>query len=118
TNTLELRASDGLSTASADSSPARIDVATCPHRVGEVARTQQPFIRNGLEGASDFDQEWIARERIASVAIFPLAMVGRLRGVVAHVSRRPLPDEVVHALTAFVTIVTTALNDVDLLLSL
>lgn len=113
THTLRLRAGAGLSTATT-SSPDVIDVASHPYRVATVARTREPFIKNGLQDDCEFDQEWIGREGIASVAAFPLLRGGELHGVMVTFSRRTLADDVVDALNLFATMVTTALHDVQL----
>jgi sigma-B regulation protein RsbU (phosphoserine phosphatase) len=114
TNTLHLRASAGLSRQTTGSSRAHIDVDTYPYKVGVVARTRKPFIKNGLLGDPDFEHDWVARDKIAAVAAFPLTIGGELRGVLVHFSHQPLPDELVEVLGAFVALVTTCLNDVEL----
>src|SRR5439155_6385390 len=101
----------------ASSARATIDAATYTYKVGRVARDRAPFVRNGLEGDPEFDQEWVAREKIVAAGVFPMLIAGELRGVLAHFSRQSLPDEVVEALTAFVAIVTSSLNDVQLFAS-
>lgn len=110
TNTLHLRASGGLSTAMSNSLRARIDVATYPYKVGVVARTRQPFIKNGLAGDAQFDQQWIAREGIAAVAVLPLLIGAELRGVLVYFSHRPLVDDLVDVLSTFATMISTALD--------
>jgi PAS domain S-box-containing protein len=113
-NALRLRASAGLSRRTADSPRALLDVATYPYKVGEVARTRRPFVKNGLAGDPHFEQDWVAREGLAAVAAFPLLIAGDLRGVLVHFARQPLPDEVVECLGTFVSIITVTLNDVQL----
>ena len=110
TATLRLRASAGLSTATADSSRATIDVATSPSKVAEVARTHRPVVHNGLAGDTRFDQAWVAREGIVAVASFPLLAGSELLGVLVHFARRPLPDEIVEALANFAAIVAASLG--------
>ncbi|HEV3166601.1 MAG TPA: PAS domain S-box protein, partial [Isosphaeraceae bacterium] len=114
TNSLQLRASAGLSKETSSSSYAHIDVATQPYKVGHVARSREPLISKNVVGDTQFDQDWVAREGIASSAVFPLLSGGELRGVLAHFSRKPLLDEVIEALTAFTAIVSASLNDVQL----
>ena len=113
-NALYLRASAGLFTETEASSQSRIAVATYPYAVGDVARERMPFIKNGLAGDPRFEQDWVAREHIASAAIFPLLIEDELLGVVAYFSRLPLPAAIVEVLTAFTAMVTTAVNDVQL----
>jgi PAS domain S-box-containing protein len=113
-NTLILSASAGLSRETSTSSRARIDLATSPYKVAEVARTREPFVRNGLLDDPQFDRDWVVSERIASTAVLPLISTGELLGVLVHFARRPLPDELVDALTAFTAIVTATINDIQL----
>jgi PAS domain S-box-containing protein len=114
-NALHLRASAGLSRDISRSSRARIDLATYPYKVGVVARTHMPFIRNSLVGDPQFDQDWVERENLASVAVFPLVIADELRGVFAYFSRQALPQEVVEVLTTFAAMVAASVNDAQLL---
>ncbi|MBI3726419.1 PAS domain-containing protein [bacterium] len=111
TDTLVLRASSGLSRATTGSSRARISVATYPYKVGVVARTRKPFVQNGLDGDPHFEAGWVARERIASVAVFPLIAGSELLGVLVHFSRSHLPDLVVEVLRTFVAMLTIHLHE-------
>lgn len=110
TNALRLRASAGLSTETATSSRAHIDVATYPYKVGAVARSRAPFVKNGLRGDAQFDQSWVEREQIVGVAVFPVLLAGELCGVLLHFSRQPLFDDIVEVLATFSTMVATSLN--------
>jgi len=116
THTLHLQASAGLSTETASSPRATIDVASYPYKVGEIARTRKPFVRNGLVGDPQFDQEWVLREGLVSAAGFPLLSGGELRGVFIYFSRQELHPEVVHVLETFATLAAASLNDVLLLM--
>ena len=111
TNTLVMKASGGLSTNVEHSSRARIDVATYPYKVGVVARTRQPFIRNGLSGDPEFDQEWVEREGLVSVACLPLLAADALLGVIVHFSRMPILPEVAETLTHLAALASAAIND-------
>ena len=82
-----------------------------PKKVDEVARAKQPFVRNGLGGDPELDQEWVQRERIESAAIFPLLSAGELRGVLAYFSRQRLEDGAEDVLAALVALLTTSLSD-------
>jgi PAS domain S-box-containing protein len=108
---LELVASAGLSTATSTSRRARIDLATYPYKVGEVARGRCPFVQNGLEGDPQFEQDWVVREGIAAAALYPLVVADELLGVVATFMRHPLHDEVTGALATLAALVATALDD-------
>lgn len=111
---LHLQASAGLSHEIEHSTRAHLDVTTYPYKLGQVARTLQPFICNDLEGDAQFEQDWVEREGIASVAALPLAVAGELLGVLVYFSRKPLRDETVEVLLAFATIVASTLQDVRL----
>lgn len=117
TNMLHLRASAGPSTTTIGSSREWIDVATYPYKVGHVARTRQPFFCNELENESQFDEARVSREGIHAGAVFPLLHGARLLGVLLYFSLDRLPDELIQALSTFVSMVTSALNDVELFAS-
>ena len=110
---LHLRASAGLST-SLTGTHARIDVATYPYKVGVVARTRQPFVRNRLDDDPQFDAAWVAREGLRAVAALPLVVAGELRGVFAAFFTAPLDPEVSELLGTFAAMVAASLNDVQL----
>jgi PAS domain S-box-containing protein len=110
--TLRLQASAGLSTSTATSSRAHLDVRTSPFEAAEVARTRVPYVRNGLLDDPHFEREWVRREGLASAAVIPLLAAGELRGVVSYFSRRELLPEVADVLAAFGSIVAAAVNDV------
>jgi PAS domain S-box-containing protein len=114
THTLRLRASAGISDAVETSDRALIDVASYPYKVGVIARTRRPFVKNGLEGDPEFEQEWVRREELAGVAGYPLLAGGELKGVLIHFSRHPLAPETVEVLGAFAAIAATSIHDVQL----
>jgi DNA-binding transcriptional MerR regulator len=87
---LRLVASAGGSTGLANSSRAVIRLATYPFKVGLAARSQIPYVHNGLEGDRDFDVDWVRREKLESAAVFPIVERGRLLGVTASFFRRTL----------------------------
>jgi PAS domain S-box-containing protein len=113
-NCLRLEASAGWSRRTKDSQWGRIELASYPHKIAEVARTKVPFIKNGLEGVEDVDPEWVKSQSIASMACYPLVIAGELLGVLGYFSRLPLREEVVDALSAFVAIATSSIRDVQL----
>jgi PAS domain S-box-containing protein len=95
-NTLELRASAGLST--------RIDGE---HRrkvfgklkIGIIASDQRPMLTNAVVGDANFvDQEWARREGIVAFAGYPLVVEGRTLGVLALFGRHPLAPHTLSAL--------------------
>ncbi len=100
-NVLYLRASAGMSRRTSTSPRARIDLSDYPYKVGVVARSGEPFVANGLVGDAHFEQRWVKREHLESVAILPLLAGGRLQGVLACFFRQPLREDVVGALGTF-----------------
>ena len=101
TSLLLLRASAGLSQQTATSSRARIDLRTYRFKVGVVARTGEPFVSNRIVGDGDFDQRWVHKERLASVAVLPLIADEVMCGVLAAFFRVALNEDVVGALKMF-----------------
>jgi PAS domain S-box-containing protein len=114
TDTLRLRASAGLSRRTAGSPRERIDIATHPFKIGEVARTGRPFARNGLQGDPQFDQDWVRREHLEAATAFPLLVGSNLRGVVVAFFRRTLEAETFEVLAMLAAMVATAVNDAEL----
>jgi DNA-binding transcriptional MerR regulator len=108
-NALYLRASAGLSRRTTTSSRARIDLAQYPYKVGVVARSREPFVSNGLLGDPHFEQPWVKRESLTSVAIVPLVSDGVLQGVLASFFRQRLSEEVVGALGTFAAMTASAI---------
>ncbi len=98
---LHLRASAGLSRQTTTSSRARIDLRTYRFKVGVVARTGAPFVSNQIVGDADFDQRWVRKERLASVAVLPLIADDVLYGVLATFFRVALNEDVVGAVRMF-----------------
>ena len=113
-NVLRMVTSGGLSTNVTRSSRALIDVATYPYKVGTVARTREPVMRNGLVGDPEFDQAWVAREGLESVACLPLLAGNRLLGVAVAFFRRPLIDEVMETIGHLIALAAAAVNDAQL----
>ncbi|MCU1279394.1 MAG: putative transcriptional regulator [bacterium] len=98
---LLLRASAGLSKQTTTSSRARIDLRTYRFKVGVVARSREPFISNRIVGDADFDQRWVHKERLASVAVLPLVADDVMCGVMAAFFRVALNEDVIGALRMF-----------------
>jgi DNA-binding transcriptional MerR regulator len=108
-NVLLLRASAGLSKRTTASPRARIDLMHYRYKVGVVARSKTPFVSNAIVGDREFDQRWVRRERLASVAIVPLTVEGNLQGVLALFFRVALSEQVVAALEPFATIAAASI---------
>jgi DNA-binding transcriptional MerR regulator len=108
-NLLVLRASAGLSRRTTTSPRARIDLTKYRYKVGVVARSREPFVSNAIAGDLEFDQRWVRRERLASVAILPLTSGGRLQGVLASFFRVAIAEETVSALGIFSAMAAAAI---------
>jgi hypothetical protein len=106
---LYLRASAGLSKRTTESTRARINLNSYRYKVGVVARARQPFISNAMIGDPHFDQRWVRRERLASVAVLPLERADRLEGVIAAFFRVALHEQVMSALSLFANIAATSI---------
>jgi GAF domain-containing protein len=102
--TLALRASAGLSRQTAASSRARIDLRTYRFKVGVVARGGVPFVSNRILGDADFDQRWVRKERLASVAVLPIQADQVLYGVLAAFFRVALNEDMIGAVRIFTTV--------------
>lgn len=113
-NMLRLSTSGGLSTRVEGSSREAIDVATHPYKVGDVARTRKAFIRNGLRGDADFDQEWVVAEGLESVVCHPLVSGPDLLGVMVAFFRRPVFDEVAETIGHLALLASAAVRDANL----
>ena len=114
THTLRLRTSGGLSTKVEGSSREVIDVATYPYKVGVVARTCEPFIRNGLKGDADFDQAWVEEEGLESVVCHPLLSGTDLLGVIVAFFRQPVFEEVAETIGHLASLGAAAVRDANL----
>jgi DNA-binding transcriptional MerR regulator len=108
-NVLYLRASAGLSRRTTTSSRARIELSRYRYKVGVVARTREPFVSNAIVGDLDFDQRWVKRERLASVAILPLTTAGNLQGILASFFRVAISEDSVGALGIFAATAASAI---------
>jgi len=106
---LLLRASAGLSRRTTTSPRARIDLRRYRYKVGVVARSGEPFVSNAIVGDGDFDQRWVHRERLLSVAIVPLTAGEQLQGVMALFFRVALSEQLVGALNPFATVAASSI---------
>ncbi len=106
---LMLRASAGLSRQTLQSSRARIDLRTYRFKVGVVARSGESFISNRIVGDADFDQRWVHKERLASVAVLPLVADELMCGVLAAFFRISLNEDLTGALRMFAAVAASCL---------
>ena len=89
---LELKASAGLYT-HLDGPHSRVKVGE--FKIGRIASSRQPHLTNDVPHDPNVsDQAWARREGLTAFAGYPLAVEGRVLGVVGMFARRPLPDEV------------------------
>ena len=114
TSTLRMQTSGGLSTRVVGSPREVIDVATYPYKVGVVARTREPFVRNGLRGDPEFDQAWVEREGLEGVVCHPLQSRTDLLGVVVAFFRQPILDEVAETIGHLASLGAAAVSDANL----
>lgn len=91
-----------------------LDLAWSPAKIEELVRRGIPFIQDGLANDPDFDQRWVARERLQALAAFPLRCAGELVGVLDCYYRRPIAPEFISAHSAFAAIVATAISDIHI----
>jgi signal transduction histidine kinase len=78
-----------------------------------VARSRTSLIRNDLTDAA-FDQAWVAREGLRSVACLPLVTGDQLLGVMVGFFRQPMRDEVSETIGHLAALGAAALNDARL----
>ena len=89
---LELKASAGLYT-HLDGPHSRVKVGE--FKIGCIAASRQPHLTNDVPHDPNVsDQAWARREGLTAFAGYPLAVEGRVLGVVGMFARRPMPDEV------------------------
>ncbi|MGI8999042.1 MAG: ATP-binding protein [Candidatus Limnocylindria bacterium] len=111
TSTLRMMTSGGLSTRVADSPRHRIDIATHPHKIGQVARTRQPFITNDLSADPQFDQDWVHESELHAALCLPLLAGPDLLGLLVYFSREPIYDEMAETIGHLAALASAALND-------
>lgn len=114
TGMLRMVTSGGLSNRVADSPRHHIDPATHPYKMGLVARTKQPFLKNGLAGDPQFDQAWVAQEGIQAALCLPLLAGDELLGILVFFARHPIFDEVAETIGHLGALAAAALKDAEL----
>jgi PAS domain S-box-containing protein len=93
-DTLELRASSGIYT-QIESDAAHLTAGAA--QIGLIAKTHEPFTVQDL-ARDDQADAWVNETGLIAFAGYPLRVEERLVGVVAVFSRRPIADDLVHAL--------------------
>jgi len=114
TGMLRMVTSGGLSTRVETSTRHRIDPTTHPSKLGIVARSKRPFLKNGLQGDPEFDQAWIEREGIHAALCLPLLAGDDLLGVLVFFARNPIFDEVAETIGHLAALAAAALKDAAL----
>jgi PAS domain S-box-containing protein len=95
-NILELQASAGMYT-HIDGGHARVPVGQ--FKIGLIAEERRPHLTNSVVGDPRVnDQEWAKREGLVGFAGYPLLVDGRLVGVIAMFTRRPIPATIFEAM--------------------
>jgi PAS domain S-box-containing protein len=98
--TLELEASAGCYT-HLDGPHSRVKVGQ--YKIGLIAQEKKPHLTNKVQTDPRVsDREWATREGMVAFAGYPLMLEGRVVGVLALFSRRPLADDVLKALGSVV----------------
>ena len=96
-NVLELLASAGMYT-HIDGNHRSIPVGN-KFKIGRIAQEKKPHLTNAVIGDPQInDQEWARRERMIAFAGHPLIVAGKLVGVMAMFSKKPLQGAALQAL--------------------
>jgi signal transduction histidine kinase len=111
---LLLKASAGLSKRTVESSRYIIDPKHYHYKVGRVAETRVPYVSNHIDSDNEFDQDWIRKENLVAVAIYPLLDCNQLVGIVAIFSRQAFGASGQQAVAAFVAHITVAVEQTKL----
>ncbi|MGH7853309.1 MAG: GAF domain-containing protein, partial [Candidatus Binatia bacterium] len=97
-NVLELQASAGMYT-HIDGGHGRVPVGQ--FKIGLIALERRPHLTNSVVGDPRVnDQEWAIREGMVGFAGYPLLIDGRLVGVIAMFTRRPIPATIFEAMAS------------------
>jgi PAS domain S-box-containing protein len=97
-NILELQASAGMYT-HIDGAHGRVPVGR--FKIGLIAEERRPHLTNSVVGDPRVsDQEWAIREGMVGFAGYPLLVDGRLVGVIAMFTRRPIPATIFEAMAS------------------
>ncbi len=105
---LELQASAGIAARSGDDY-SRVPVGK--FLVGGIAQERQSYLSNDLEGDPRINEiNWVREKRITAFLGNPLIFGGRLVGVVAMYSRKPLDDFTIKALSHAADIISLGID--------
>ena len=109
---LRLVASSGMYTR-LDGDFARVPMGA--YKVGKIAQNCIPFLSNQLAEESWVkDRQWAIDNKICGFAGLPLAIAGKVIGVLAVFSHQPMEAEFLEALRIFSSSVAVALNNAQL----
>jgi PAS domain S-box-containing protein len=107
-DTLLLQASAGIYT-HLDGPHGKIPVGML--KIGKIAQERKPHLTNDvLNDERVSDREWARREGMVSFAGYPLLIDGRLVGVAAMFSRRPISDSVFESLRSITSAIAVGLE--------
>ena len=84
-------------------------------KIGWVARFGRPYVGPILEDDLQFEQQWIAQERLQWAAIYPLKARGQLYGVLAVFLRDEMPLGGSDVLSTLATIIAGSLDAAHLI---
>ncbi|HYZ84549.1 MAG TPA: PAS domain S-box protein, partial [Bryobacteraceae bacterium] len=97
---LHLQASAGMYTR-LDGSHSRIRVGQL--KIGLIAQERKAYLTHDIQNDPGFhDKEWARRERIVSLAGYPLLVEDRVVGVMGMYSQKPIPESTLEALSFIV----------------
>jgi PAS domain S-box-containing protein len=97
---LQLQASAGLYT-HLDGGHSRVPVGKL--KIGWIAQEKMPHLTNDvIHDPRISDQEWARREGLVAFAGYPLLVEGRVIGVMAMFSRKPLPSSTLEILASII----------------
>jgi two-component system, cell cycle sensor histidine kinase and response regulator CckA len=107
-DTLLLQASAGMYT-HLDGPHGKVPVGM--YKIGMIAQERKPHLTNDvLNDERVSDREWARREGMVAFAGYPLIIDGRLVGVAAMFSRRPLSDSVFDSLASISSAIAVGLE--------
>ncbi len=106
-NLLQLKASSGLYT-HLDGPHARVPLGEL--KIGRIAATREPHLTNDLLNDPVVDHEWARREGLVAFAGYPLQFHGKLVGVFAVFSKKPLDERALGAMRTAADVIAVALR--------
>ncbi|MBN1121875.1 MAG: PAS domain S-box protein, partial [Anaerolineae bacterium] len=110
---LILRASAGLHT-HLDGEHARLQIASHPGHVGQIARERKPVLLNQIQGQAPFDPKWVQEHSLVSFAGYPLCKNNQLVAVLAIFNTESLDHALLDMLGSFANQAAIAIENARL----